>query len=181
MFLRKYPLRFAVVFIFLFAGFAYSIVFLIFIQIFRSDYLSNLAERQHEHSIVLEPRRGTIYDRNMRALAINLPVYSVYANARAMRREHDVNEAVEKLSGIFKVDPKQVRDKLDKDKYFVWMARKVPQEVYFYIKNLKLPGIGFIKESKRFYPNQTLASHLIGFAGLDNKVWTALSAIMINI
>jgi cell division protein FtsI (penicillin-binding protein 3) len=169
LFLRKYPLRFAAVSIFLFVGFAYSIGFLIFIQIFRSDFLSNLALRQHEHSIVLEPRRGTIYDRNMRALAINLPVYSVYANARAMRREHDVDEVVEKLSGILKADPKLIRDKLDKDKYFVWMARKVPQEVYLQIKDLKLQGIGFIKESKRFYPNQTLASHLIGFAGLDNN------------
>jgi len=169
LFLRKYPLRFAVVSIFLFLGFAYSIVFLIFIQIFRADFLSNLAKRQHEHSIVLEPRRGTIYDRNMRALAINLPVYSVYANARAMRKGRDGTQVVEKLSGIFKVDPKQVRDKLDKDKYFVWIARKVPQEIYLQIKDLKLQGIGFIKESKRFYPNQSLASHLIGFAGIDNN------------
>ena len=169
MFLRKYPHRFAVVSIFLFVGFAYSIGFLIFIQIFRSDYLSNLAQRQHEHSMVLEPRRGTIYDRNLRALAINLPVYSIYANARSMRQEHDEDDAVAKLSGILKTDPKQIRDKLEKDKYFVWIARKVPQEIYLQIKNLKLPGIGFIKESKRFYPNCELASHLIGFAGLDNN------------
>ena len=168
MFLRKYPLRFAVVFIVLFIGFGYSIGFLIFIQIFRSDFLSNLAQRQHEHSIILEPRRGTIYDRNMRALAINLPVYSVYANARIMRQQ-DVDEAVDKLSGIFKIDPKQIRDKLDKNKYFVWIQRKVPQEVYLQIKGLKLSGISFIKESKRFYPNQALASHLIGFAGMDNN------------
>ena len=169
MFLRKYPHRFAVVSIFLFVGFAYSIGFLIFIQIFRSAYLSHLALRQHEHSMILEPRRGTIYDRNMRALAINLPVYSVYANARAMRQERDEDAAVEKLSGVLKEDPKQIRDKLDKDKYFVWIARKVPQEIYLQIKAFKLPGIGFIKESKRFYPNQVLASNLIGIAGLDNK------------
>ncbi len=169
MFLRKYPLRFAVVSIFLFVGFAYSIGFLIFIQIFRADFLSNLALRQHEHSIVLEPRRGTIYDRNMRALAINLPVYSVYANARSMHQEHDEAEAIAKLSAILKVDPKSISDKLDKDKYFVWISRKVPEDIYLQIKDLKLPGIGFIKESKRFYPNQELASHLIGFAGLDNN------------
>jgi len=169
LFLRKYPLRFAVVSIFLFVGFAYSIGFLIFIQIFRADFLSNLALRQHEHSIVLEPRRGTIYDRNMRALAINLPVYSVYANARSMHQEHDEAEAIAKLSAILKVDPKSISDKLDKDKYFVWISRKVPEDIYLQIKDLKLPGIGFIKESKRFYPNQELASHLIGFAGLDNN------------
>ena len=169
MFLRKYPHRFAVVSIFLFVGFAYSVGFLIFIQIFRSQYLSNLAQRQHEHSMVLEPRRGTIYDRNMKALAINLPVYSVYANARAMRQQHDQDQVVEKLSAILKIDPKQIRDKLDRDKYFVWIARKVPQDIYLQIKGLKLPGISFIKESKRFYPNQTLAAHLIGFAGMDNN------------
>jgi cell division protein FtsI/penicillin-binding protein 2 len=169
LFLRKYPLRFAVVSIFLFTGFAYSVGFLIFIQVFRADFLSNLAQRQHEHSIVLEPRRGTIYDRNMRALAINLPVYSVYANARAMRQAHDEDEVVQKLSVVLKIDPKQIQDKLDKDKYFVWIQRKIPQDAYLQIKDLKLPGIGFIKESKRFYPNQTLAAHLIGFAGLDNN------------
>jgi stage V sporulation protein D (sporulation-specific penicillin-binding protein) len=186
LFLRKYPLRFAAVSIFLFAGFAYSIGFLIFIQIFRSQFLSHLAQRQHEHSIVLEPLRGTIYDRNLRALAINLPVWSVYANARAMsakikdfgeispgrrpggRQQDDKDYSVEKLSMTLKIDPQSIRDKLNKDKYFVWIARKVPQEIYLSLKDLKLPGIGFIKESKRFYPNQSLASHLIGFAGLDN-------------
>jgi cell division protein FtsI/penicillin-binding protein 2 len=169
LFLRKYPLRFAVVSIFLFVGFAYSVGFLIFIQIFRADFLSNLAQRQSEHSMVIEPRRGTIYDRNMRALAINLPVYSVYANARAMHQAHDEDEVVDKLSAILKIDPKQIRGKLDKDKYFVWIQRKVPEEIYLQIKDLKLAGISFIKESKRFYPNQTLASHLIGFAGMDNN------------
>jgi len=169
LFLRKYPLRFAVVSIFLFVGFAYSIGFLIFIQIFRADFLSNLAQRQHEHSMVLEPRRGTIYDRNMRALAINLPVYSVYANARAMHQEHDIDEVVENLSSILGIDPKEIRDKLERNKYFLWIKRKVPQDIYLRIKSLKLPGIGFIKESKRFYPNQILASHLIGFAGMDNN------------
>ena len=169
MFLRKYPLRFAVVSIFLFLGFAYSIGFLIFIQIFRADYLSHLAQRQREHSMVIEPRRGTIYDRNMRALAINLPVYSIYANARGMHQEHEIDLVTEKLSEVFKVDPVKIREKLDKDKYFIWIARKVPEEIYLELKALKLPGVGFIKESKRFYPNQSLASHLIGFAGMDNN------------
>jgi len=169
LYLRKYPHRFAVVSIFLFLGFAYSVCFLIFIQIFRSGYLSNLALRQHEHSIILEPKRGTIYDRNMRALAINLPVYSIYANARSMRQQRDTDIAIERLSGILKADPQAIRKQLDKDKYFVWIARKVPEETYRRIRDLKLQGIGFIKESKRFYPNQSLAAHLVGFAGMDNN------------
>ncbi|MBF0511661.1 MAG: penicillin-binding protein [Candidatus Omnitrophica bacterium] len=169
MFLRKYPSRFAVVFLFLFLGFLYSVGFLVFIQIFRFDYLSHLALRQHEHSMVLEPRRGTIYDRNMRALAVNLPAYSIYVNARAVHQAHDENEVIGKLSDLLKIDPRSLQAKIDRDKYFVWLARKVPEDVYVKIKKLKLTGIGFIKESKRFYPNQSLAAHLIGFAGMDNN------------
>src|SRR4029077_15802834 len=68
-----------------------------------------------------------------------------------------------------KKDPKRIREQLDKNKFFVWMARKVPQDIYQQIKGLRLPALSFIKESKRFYPNQILASHLIGFTGMDNN------------
>lgn len=169
MYLRKYPSRFAAIFIFLLAGFLYSVFFLFYIQIFRSSHLAGLAQRQHEHTITLEPKRGTIYDRNLRPLAINLPVYSLYANPRALRKEHNIPQIVTELSSILKMDPAALRAKIKKDKYFVWIARKLPGEVYAEIKAKKFPGIGFIKESKRFYPNKFLASHLVGFAGLDNN------------
>ncbi len=168
MYLRKYPFRFAAVFIFVFVGFLYSVGFLLYIQIFRSSFLSNLAQRQHEHSVTIDPKRGTIYDRNMRPLAINLPVYSIFANARAMKHEGDKEEVIARLSAILKIDAGELRKKLAKDKYFVWVARKVHEGYYQQVKDLKLPGIGFVKESKRFYPNKMLAAHLIGFAGMDN-------------
>ncbi|MDO8674524.1 MAG: penicillin-binding transpeptidase domain-containing protein [Candidatus Omnitrophota bacterium] len=168
MYLRKYPLRFAVVFIVLLAGLLYSVVFLFYIQIFRSSFLARLAQRQHEHSVVLEPTRGTIYDRNLRPLAINLPVYSVFANARVLNKRHDRDAIMLRLAGIIKMDPALLLLKLKNDKYFVWIVRKLPQDVYERVEEAKLPGIGFVKESKRFYPNKTLAAHLIGFAGMDN-------------
>ncbi len=168
MYLRKYPLRFAVVFVLLLAGLLYSTTFLFYIQIFRSSFLAGLARRQHEHTVVLEPVRGTIYDRNLRPLAINLPVYSIFANARMLNKHHDRDAIVARLAGIIKMDPALLLSKLENDKYFVWVARKLPQDVYERVQEAKLPGIGFIKESKRFYPNKTLAAHLIGFAGLDN-------------
>ena len=168
MYLRKYPLRFAAVFIFLFVGFLYTITFLVFIQIFRSSYLSNLSQRQHEHMITLEPKRGTIYDRRLKPLAINLPVYSLYANTRSIRQHHEEDKVAEALSKALNMDIALLRAKFAKDKYFVWVVRKLPQEMYQKIRALKLTGLGFIKESKRFYPDQSLAAHLIGFAGMDN-------------
>ncbi len=168
MYLRKYPFRFAAVFIFILAGFCYSIFFLFYIQIFRSSYLSHLAQRQHEHLKSIDPKRGTIYDRNLRPLAINLPVYSVYANPRMLRKSHSMDEIITELAAILKMDRRVLAQKVSKDKYFVWVTRMLPQSTYEAIKAKHFPGIGFIKESKRFYPNKYLASHLVGFAGIDN-------------
>ena len=169
MFLRKYPSRLAVVFVVLLAGFLYCITFFLYIQIFRSSYLAHLAQKQHEHLITIDPKRGTIYDRNLRPLAMNLPVYSVYANARAMIQRHDKDDVIAQLAQVLNIPSSAITAKMDKNKYFIWVERKIPQNVYQKLKDLKLPGIGFIKESKRFYPNQTLAAHLVGFAGVDNN------------
>ena len=142
--------------------------FLFYIQIFRSSYLAGLAERQHQHAVTIEPKRGTIYDRNLRPLAVNLPVYSLYANPRALNKLQEREEIINELAGILKMDRGILHTKLKKDKYFVWVVRKLPAKTYAQIKAKKFPGIGFIKESKRFYPNRSLASHLVGFAGMDN-------------
>ena len=169
MFLRKYPFRLAIVFLVLLTGFLYSIAFLFYIQIFHSAFLSHLAQKQHEHSINIDPKRGTIYDRNLRPMAINLPVYSVYVNARSIGTHNNKDEVVVKLSETLHLPAVEISAKIDKNKYFVWIERKIPQEIYQKIKDFKLAGVGFIKESKRFYPNQSLAAHLIGFAGMDNN------------
>ncbi len=168
MFLRKYPLRTAIIFIFILCGFVYSLLFLFYIQVFRSSYLGGLAQRQHEFGMTLEPRRGTIYDRNIHPLAINLPVYSVFINGRSLKNNKERDTVVATLSQALSIPAEQISAKIDKNRYFTWIARKLPQEIYVKLHAKKLPGVGFVKESKRFYPNKTLAAHLIGFAGLDN-------------
>ena len=141
---------------------------LVLIQVFNSEFLAGLAKKQHNHLIVLEPKRGTIYDRNMRPLAINLPVYSMYANSKSMS-EAEKQRAVSILSEKFGFDKKMLRNRLGRDKYFVWIQRKMTEEAYELIKAQKLKGIEFVKESKRYYPNKSLGSHIIGFAGIDNN------------
>jgi cell division protein FtsI/penicillin-binding protein 2 len=165
---RRNSPRFGLVFIFLFFCLAFFGVRLILIQIFNSSFLANLAKKQHNHLIILEPKRGTIYDRNLRPLAINLPVYSLYANPKMMKPD-DKARAVEVLSATLGMDKSLLRERLNRDKYFVWIVRKMPQEQYESIKPSKIKGLEFIKESKRFYPNQSLAAHVIGFAGVDNN------------
>ncbi len=167
MFLTKHPLRVGLFFSVIFFFLILFTIKLSSIQIFRSGYLSDKAERQQNHTVELEPRRGGILDRNGRALALNVMVYSLYANPRAMS-DADKALVAEKLSKVLGFNRSVVFEKLGKSKYFVWLARKLSADVYEKIKALKLPGTAFVKESRRFYPNGNMAAHVIGFANIDN-------------
>ncbi len=168
MHLRKYPLRFICVFLTLIICLSFFSLKFVLIQVFHYSYLSQLAQKQHNHFIPLEPTRGTIYDRNLRPLALNVAVYSLYANPRIMK-EKDKHKVLQQLPALLNVSEDFLKKRLNKRKYFVWLARKLPDERVDQIRSLKIQGLDFIKESKRIYPHQFLASHLIGFAGIDNK------------
>jgi cell division protein FtsI (penicillin-binding protein 3) len=140
---------------------------LLFIQIFRSSYLTSIAKKQHNQFVELEPRRGTIYDCNLKAQAFNLSMDSLYAEANTIK-DRDKENIIEKLLPILGVDRAYLRDRLYRKKSFIWLARKLPPEKSEAIKALKLKGLGFMKETKRIYPNSYLASHIIGFSGMDN-------------
>ncbi|MBF0532989.1 MAG: penicillin-binding protein [Candidatus Omnitrophica bacterium] len=166
--IRKYPFRFSIVFLFLLGLLIFFAVHLVFIQIFRSAYLTHLARRQHEQVIELEPVRGTIFDRNKRPLAFNIAVYSLFANPRVMS-EANKQSAVMNLSPLLNMSPAEISGQLAKDRYFVWLYRKMSSDVVEKIKAWRIPGLGFQKESKRYYPGGPLAAHVIGFAGIDNE------------
>lgn len=168
MYIQKRSLRFVLIFVLLFAGLSYFSFQLVMIQFFRSEHLSALAKKQQNYSLPIEPVRGTIYDRYLRPLAVNVAVYSIYANPRRMKPA-EKDTAARQLAAILKVNGNELRQKLERDKYFVWLERKVPFEISEKIRHAKIKGIGLSKDSKRYYPNQSLAAHVIGFAGMDNK------------
>lgn len=140
---------------------------LVYLQIIRSIYLSKIADSQHRVLVELEPRRGTIYDRNMYKLAFNINVDSVFAVPRDME-ERQKPLIAHKLSSILDMDLDLVYSRLKRQKGFVWIRRKIDEEQSRQIKAAKLKGVELIKESKRLYPNGYLAAHVLGFAGLDN-------------
>ncbi|OGX32064.1 MAG: hypothetical protein A3G37_01605 [Omnitrophica WOR_2 bacterium RIFCSPLOWO2_12_FULL_46_30] len=154
----------AVIFIFLFL-FVLCVLRLLYIQLFRSSYLSDVASQQHNLYIELEPLRGAIYDRNLKPLAVNLPADSLYASNRQFKnKEKAILQLVEALG----LDYNYLKGRLYRNKAFVWIARKLSWEQAEKIRQLKIEGLGFIRESKRSYPDKNLASQTIGFAGLDN-------------
>jgi len=141
---------------------------LVLIQVLRSEYLTRLYEQQHNLGVKLEPVRGTIYDRHLRPLAVNVTVYSLFANPRAMSAT-DKRRAAEELPSLVGVEKSFVEKQLRQHKYFVWLARKLPMEATDKVRALKIRGLDFLKETKRYYPNNYLAAHVIGFAGVDNE------------
>ena len=140
---------------------------LLLIQLFRSSYLAGIAKKQHNFFVQLEPLRGTVYDTHLKPQAVNIPVDSVYAAANEIK-DQDKESIARILSQILALKPSFLRERLGRKKSFVWLARKITPEQARQIRNLDIKGIGFLKESKRSYPNNYLASHMIGFAGLDN-------------
>jgi len=166
--IRKHALRFSLVFLTFIVCLGIFSVKLVLIQIFKSDHLASLADKQHNHFIELEPIRGGVYDRKNRPLAINVPAHSLYANPRMMSIE-DKQRTLRYLTNEFGFDPIEVQKALDKNKYFVWLERKLSLETANKIKSQKMRGLGFINETKRYYPNAELAAHIIGFAGIDNE------------
>lgn len=158
--------KFSVVFIFFIGLLFLFLGRLIFIQFFRSSFLSNLAAKQHNYYLELEPERGTIYDRNRKPLAVNVAGFSLYAVPPEVKDKKKVARSLHELIGL---EEGFVMERLSRDKQFVWLARKLDWQEMEKIKALDIAGLAFIKESKRSYPNSKLASQLIGFAGLDNE------------
>jgi cell division protein FtsI (penicillin-binding protein 3) len=137
----------------------------IYLQIFCSSWLSQKAANQYESSFKSSGKRGTIYDANLRELAVSIDVTSIAAHPPQI---NDANAAAKSLSKILKVDRKELVHKLSSDKKFVWIKRPVTPKEHQAVQNLKIPGIDFILEHKRFYPNKMLAAQILGFTNIDD-------------
>ena len=110
--------------------------------------------------------RPDLLDRNGEILATDVKTMSVFAEPR---RIIDKDEAVELITAVLPdVDAKELRERLDSKKGFVWVKRQVTRKEQSEIFHLGQPGIGFLPENKRFYPNGPLAAHVVGFVDKDN-------------
>lgn len=135
-----------------------------FLQVLKKDQLVKLAERQHQKIVPLTPVRGAIYDRNNAPLAVSVEMDSCYAEPRNI---DNISEAAAKLSPLLGMTREQLAKKLAGNKGFTWLQRRIAPELAQKIRDLQIDGIGFVKESKRFYPNAEMAGAVIGFTGLD--------------
>jgi cell division protein FtsI/penicillin-binding protein 2 len=153
------------VFLFFLISLILLILRLFYLQGFRHSFFEKKADEQHTVSIEIAPKRGTVFDRNMRVLAVNLSTKSIFADAREIKNK---TKTASSLSSILRLNNDFVMERLSKDKAFVWIKRKVSQQEALAVKGLKIDGIGTVEESKRFYPNKALACHILGTVDIDN-------------
>jgi cell division protein FtsI (penicillin-binding protein 3) len=129
------------------------------------EYLAR-AQRQQQRTIEITPKRGIIYDRNMRALAMSVPVKSAFAVPAEIA---DESLAARLLSGVLGVPQEVLEARMASSRSFVWISRKLPPEKVEAIEGLNLKGVYFQDENQRFYPKRDLAAHVLGFVDPDEK------------
>lgn len=110
--------------------------------------------------------RPDIIDRNGVVMATDLRVASLYGEPV---RIIDVDEAVEALSSVLPdVDYKDWHRKLSSGAGFVWLRRELSPPQQAKVMQLGIPGIGFRRETRRFYPHAETAAHVLGLVNIDN-------------
>src|SRR5215831_12973260 len=119
------------------------------------------------HGGAVATARPDILDRNGEILATDLKTPSLFAEPR---RIIDPDEATELLAGVLAdLDSREVRDRLGSKRGFAWLKRDISPAQQQEVHRLGIPGIGFLAENKRVYPNGNEFSHIIGHVNIDNQ------------
>ena len=137
-----------------------------FIQLFKSSSYFSIAQSQSRAVIEMQPARGRILDAKGQELALDVRLDSLYAVSREIKKKEFV---ADELSRILGIDRQEVFERLNRDKLFVWIARKISAAKVDQIKKLKIEGLGLVKESQRVYPKGETACQITGFTDIDNN------------
>mgnify|MGYP005838723099 CR=1 FL=1 len=139
---------------------------LVYLQLVRHAHYTRLALEQRLRPLPLDPRRGTIYDRNGHKLAISVSADAVYAVPSEVA---DPEATARQLASLLDMPADQIAQRLRQPQAAVWLARRLDPETARAIRRLALPGIGLVERPQRVYPAGTLAAHVLGITGIDNQ------------
>lgn len=156
--------RINLIFIFFILFSAVLIGRLIYIQILRADFYKALAQGFLNLPEKTQAERGEVFLKNGEPLAVNKSFSLVFASPPKVK---NVAEASEILSEILNLDKNFVLRTLEKEALYSPIKNRLSEEETQALKNLNLPGIYLTEERGRYYPQETLASQLIGFLGAE--------------
>ncbi len=142
---------------------------LFYLQVFQYSSFLARAQKQQMRTVSAPAKRGEILDRTGRVLAYSVDADSVFADPTEVEDPDVVAAAVcAALDECDAADRQAMAKKLRGSGQFTYLQRKVSPDEEQRIRDLKLKGVGFLKESRRYYPNKELAAHVLGYVGLDN-------------
>ena len=150
----------------LLCGFSVILFRLVTLQVLQAAELTAKADRQHQKTVSFEGARGMVSDRHSKVLAMNVEVPSVFGVPTSLESPSTV---ARHLSPVLHIRSEELVRKLQQDKSFVWLARKVEPEQGRRLEQLSLDGIGVVMEGRRFYPKGPLLAHVLGFSGMDGQ------------
>jgi cell division protein FtsI (penicillin-binding protein 3) len=163
---RNPRLRWLVVWVLAVVWMAAVLARLTYVQFFcYSEYLAK-AQRQQERIFEISPKRGTIYDRKGRELAVSLPMDSVFGDPAEIT---DVEMVGRLLSRVLNVPAEDLETKIREAHTPVRLARKLSPDVVQRISDMNLNGVFFQKENRRVYPQRDLAASVLGYVDIDEK------------
>jgi cell division protein FtsI (penicillin-binding protein 3) len=145
--------------------------------VIRHDKYVARANEQHNRTVEMPGDRGELVDRNGRALAYSVEAESIYAVPTEVG---EPAQAAAALCGVLDdcsaAERRAIADRIRQRRYFAWVKRKSTPDEARRVAALKLSGVGFTKESRRFYPNKNLAAHVLGYVGVDNQGLNGIEA-----
>ncbi|MBS1822812.1 MAG: transpeptidase family protein [Acidobacteria bacterium] len=146
---------------------------LVWLQVIRHSDFVERAAKQQQRTFEVAPRRGVLYDRNLKELAMTVLVDSVYAVPSELGENRENTAQI--LAKIVHADPRdsftsepQMLARFNASRNFAWVARRLDAETATRVRELNLKGVYFQKEFKRFYPNNDLAAQVLGYVGTDD-------------
>jgi len=134
------------------------------LQLWEGPKLARIAKGEIEKLIPRSHKRGIIYDRNRFELAMTVEMESIFAQPKEIK---NIQEVSVQLSPLLSMDRKHLSNLLNPSKPFVYIKRRATPNEYEAVRAKALEGVAFTKEAQRFYPYMDLASHVIGFIGMD--------------
>lgn len=163
---RTRPDRYSILLVALVALLAGVVGRLVWVQGVEASAFGKRAADQRLRDLVITPKRGVIYDREGEPLSISVEAKTVYAVPSAVK---GASAVASEIAGILGGSPSDYSKRLERKSSFSYIARKVDLERAKRLEDLKIPGIGFLEDSKRTYPGGGLAAQVLGFVGTDDK------------
>ena len=146
---------------------AFLFVFLIIIvKLIRFQISSNSNRSNYFRTTKIASKRGRIFDRNKQPLAVNQTLYRLAIEPPKIK---DKTDFINKIAPLLQIESASLEAKIDSTKQWQLIKTALPKETMLKVAQLKQPGIIFEEESYRYYPEASLAAHLIGFVGKNSE------------